>query len=131
MFSQFFKLIFYKLHLFFKMSHNNLFKTSFPSEKYWFFGQKMNNLKISFLLKHPVVYLSQNVHIITCNFFQVPPYQSFSFVSAYMASLTPSIKKIKSLQPFHYQNCLGYLAWFFGQLPNLKHQCKSFKIMEN
>ena len=54
MFSWFFKLIFYKLHLFFKMSHNNLFKTYFASEKYWFFGQKINNLKISFLLKHPV-----------------------------------------------------------------------------
>ena len=53
--SQFSLLIFYKLQLFFKMSHNNLFKTYFGSEKYWFFGWKVSNLKKSFLSKNPVV----------------------------------------------------------------------------
>ena len=52
--SQFPLLIFYKLQSFFKMSHNNLFKTYFSLEKYWFLGWKISNLKRSFLSKNPV-----------------------------------------------------------------------------
>ena len=51
---QFSLLISYKLHLFFKMSNNNLFKTCFGFEKYWFFSWKISNLKMTFLSKNPV-----------------------------------------------------------------------------
>ena len=52
---QFSLLISYKLHLFFKMSNNNLFKTYFGYEKYWFLGWNISNLKKTFLSKNPVL----------------------------------------------------------------------------